>query len=314
MKICVYCNWKYDGSGWRCPSCEREPQILDGYPAFAPEFAERSEGFKTEIFPQLAELEARNFWFRARNRLITWALRKYFPFGRNFFEIGCGTGFVLSGVKDAFPHLALHGSEIYCAGLHFVSKRLPNATLFQMDARQIPFLDEFDVIGAFDVLEHIQEDRLVLSEMYKAISPGGGIILTVPQHEFLWSQSDVYACHVRRYEARDLIDKVVRAGFCVEKSSSFVSLLLPIMVASRWRNRVGRVRNDPLAELRVGGLVNTVVKNVLKVATLVRTSVRTDPLEELRVGGWLTRCWKRCLTLSMRLFVRALCFPLEGPC
>ena len=73
---------------------------------------------------------------------------------------------MLSGVTDAFPHLALHGSEIYHAWLHFASKRLANAILFQMDARKISFVDEFDVIGLFDVLEHIREDRLVLSEMY----------------------------------------------------------------------------------------------------------------------------------------------------
>lgn len=89
--------------------------------------------------------------------------------------------------------------------------------------------------------------------------------MTVPQHEFLWSQNDVNACHMRRYEARDLIDKVERAGFCVEKRTSFVSLLLPIMVVSRLRKRIASGRYDPLAELRIGGLANTVLKKVLDV-------------------------------------------------
>ena len=43
-----------------------------------------------------------------------------------------------------------------------------------MDARQIPFEKEFDLIGAFDILEHVEEDELVLKQMYKACKPGGG--------------------------------------------------------------------------------------------------------------------------------------------
>ena len=65
-----------------------------------------------------------------------------------------------------------------------------------MDARRIPFEDEFDVIGAFDVLEHIKEDEQVLVQMHRAVKSGGGIMLTVPQHMFLWSEQDVQAHHV----------------------------------------------------------------------------------------------------------------------
>jgi SAM-dependent methyltransferase len=59
------------------------------------------------------------------------------------------------------------------------------AVLFQMDARKIPFESEFDVIGAFDVLEHIEEDEKALAQIFHAVLPGGGLILTVPQHRFL---------------------------------------------------------------------------------------------------------------------------------
>ena len=50
---------------------------------------------------------------------------------------------------------------------------------------------------AFDVIEHIDEDEMVLTQMYKALQPNGGMILTVPQHPFLWSNQDEFACHVR---------------------------------------------------------------------------------------------------------------------
>jgi SAM-dependent methyltransferase len=129
----------------------------------------------------------------------------------------------------------------------------------QMDARKIPFEKEFDVIGAFDVLEHIEEDLLVLAQMHQALVPGGGILLTVPQHAFLWSQADEDACHVRRYEARALTEKIQQVGFTIIRVTSFVSLLLPFMMISRLRYR----RDNPMAELEISGLANTVLERVL---------------------------------------------------
>jgi SAM-dependent methyltransferase len=187
--------------------------------------------------------------------LIIWALRRYFPEANTFFEIGCGTGFVLSGIAQALPQLSLCGSEIYSTGLTFAVQRLPSATLFQMDARKLPFAEEFDVIGAFDVLEHIEEDQLVLAQMYQVVSPGGGIMLTVPQHAFLWSQADEYACHVRRYEAGDLKKKVMQAGFTIERTTSFVSFLLPLMALTRFRKRQPAAEYDSMAELKIHSLV-----------------------------------------------------------
>jgi SAM-dependent methyltransferase len=258
MRVCLTCDAKF-AMGWTCPVCHNRPQQIDGFLAFAPELVHVSSGFKPEYFAELATVEAGNFWFRARNRLITWALRHHFPQARNFFEIGCGTGFVLSGIEREFPQLLLWGSEVYSAGLACAAERIHAATLVQMDARKIPFEKEFDVIGAFDVLEHIEEDLLVLAQMHQALVPGGGILLTVPQHAFLWSQADEDACHVRRYEARALTEKIQQVGFTIIRVTSFVSLLLPFMMISRLRYR----RDNPMAELEISGLANTVLERVL---------------------------------------------------
>ena len=86
---------------------------------------------------------------------------------------------------------------------------------------------EFDAIGAFDVLEHIVDDEMVLRETNKALKSGGGLLLTVPQHQFLWSAADESARHVRRYSSRDLREKVERAGFKVIRMTSFVSFCYP---------------------------------------------------------------------------------------
>ncbi|MDI1341195.1 class I SAM-dependent methyltransferase [Polaromonas sp.] len=268
MKLCLRCAATFSGTGWRCTSCGGSPAEKDGFPAFAPELA-ADEGFKDAYFDELARLEAQNFWFRSRNRLIQWSLRRHFPGAQNFLEVGCGTGFVLAGVASAFPRLKLAGSEISSAGLAHAARRVPGAELFQMDARAIPFADEFDMLGAFDVLEHIHEDEAVLRQMHRAVRPGGGILLTVPQHDFLWSRMDEHACHVRRYAARDLAAKVRAAGFRVERITSFVSLLLPLMMASRRLQAAEDEGYDPLAELRIGGLANVLLEKMMSVERLV---------------------------------------------
>ncbi len=264
MKLCLRCTKPFVASTWHCPHCGKEPGVRAGFPSFAPEFSS-DEGFKDAYFHELVELEEHNFWFRARNKLILWALGRYFPGAESLLEIGCGTGFVLSGVAATNPRLRLSGSEISSAGLAYAAGRIPGTDFFQMDARAIPFVDEFDVIGAFDVLEHIEEDQVVLGQMHRAIRPGGGLLLTVPQHDFLWSHMDEHAYHVRRYAARDLVAKVAAAGFKVERMTSFVSLLLPLMMMSRLRKRVPSDQFDPMAELRLGVFANTVLASAMNI-------------------------------------------------
>lgn len=275
MKRCPKCATSYDTVNWACPSCGFSPPLVAGFPALAPELATGGAGFQPEAFAKLAALEADNFWFRARNRLIVWVLRRHFPHLHRYLEIGCGTGYVLAGVSNAFPGTRVVGSEVFSVGLPFAARRVEQAELLQMDARRIPYVDEFDVIGAFDVLEHIEEDETVLAEMHHALRPGGGIAITVPQHPWLWSRQDEYACHVRRYRIGELREKVLRAGFKVELETSFVSLLLPAMLASRMLRRNAPTESDAMAELRLATPINRVFEWVMNAERqLIRLGLR----------------------------------------
>lgn len=265
MKVCLACAERFVGDDWRCPRCGEAPVVRDGYRAFAPELAARNDGFGEEYFAMLAPVEADNFWFRSRNRLLQWALQRFFSDARTFLEIGCGTGYVLAGMQNAFPRLRCCGSDIFTRGLAFAAQRLREAELFQMDARRIPFVDEFDVIGLFDVLEHIEEDGLALAQMFQAVQPGGGILLTVPQHPFLWSAQDEFGCHKRRYTRRELVTKVRGAGFAITWATSFVSLLLPLMMISRLRRRHTTDGFDQMAEFKISQRVNTALERVLAI-------------------------------------------------
>ena len=267
MKVCAACGSARTDDAWLCEDCANRPEVMDGVFAFAPALASTGAGFREDYFADLAAIEAGSFWFRARSALIIWAMRRYVRDPRTFLEIGCGTGFVLSGVRAAFPSVELSGSEIFSAGLAFAAKRVPSARFYQMDARNIPFREHFDVIGAFDVLEHIDEDEAVLDEVRKALRPGGGFLMSVPQHPALWSQQDERAFHVRRYTAAGLRRKLEAAGFEVVRMASFVSLLLPMMFASRLRMRecTTDTEVDAIAALRLPRAVNIGLEAVMTV-------------------------------------------------
>lgn len=267
MKRCLACSATFDAAAWVCPACGEAPTARNGFPAFAPELDGQSDGFNPEFFRLMVEVEPQHFWFVARNRILRDVLRKYFRSPGKVLEIGCGTGFVLSGMQEVFPQAQFSGSDIYTEGLTFTARRMPDAFLFQMDARHIPYESEFDLIGAYDVLEHVEEDDAVLAQLFSACKPGGGIVLTVPQHRRLWSRVDDFAHHKRRYERADLLDKVKRAGFRIEYATSFVSLLLPLMLLSRGIKKSGTNMDEQMEAvgLKVGALTNTVLGAVMQI-------------------------------------------------
>jgi SAM-dependent methyltransferase len=249
VKVCLECGARFEARDWLCPQCGRTP-ARNSYLRFTAGDDAAADAFPEESFAELAEQEDRNFWFRSRNDLIDWALRTYFPHARSFFELGCGTGVVLAALRERRPELDLSGGEPFAAGLDVARARMPDVPLYQIDGRRLPFQEEFDVVGAFDVLEHVDQDKQVLREMYQATRPGGGILVSVPQHLWLWSAVDEFSRHRRRYRAREIVQKIESAGFRVVRKTSFVTTLLPVLALSRWRDR-GKKDYDPATEFRL---------------------------------------------------------------
>jgi SAM-dependent methyltransferase len=215
------------------------------------------------FFEGLSKLEAEYFWFVARNELIVGLINKYFADARRFLEIGCGNGAVLQAVGRARSWERLAGTELHPSGLLHARKRLPSAEFAQMDARAIPALNAFDVIGAFDVIEHIEDDEGVLREMRAATRNDGGIIIAVPQHPWLWSRADVVAYHQRRYRRGELEAKLRASGFEVSFSSSYTALLLPLMAANRLRGQGSETEQDVFDEFRLNRHVNRLFTAIL---------------------------------------------------
>jgi len=241
MKRCLSCGSDFRGSAWTCPICGHTPTNMNGVMAFAPQLALSNDGLAPDAHHILEQTQQNSFWFRSRNRLLQDMVRRYFGQAEALLEIGCGTGYVLSALAEVLPQARIVGSEIYINGLDYAAKRLKGrAELFQMDALAIPYIGEFDLIAACDVLEHIEDDKQVLGEMFRALRPGGGLLLTVPQHPALWSQSDEVAHHKRRYRRDELAEKVRHAGLNIIRDTSFVSARLPALMLQRLTHGQGK--------------------------------------------------------------------------
>lgn len=144
-----------------------EYQIIEGIKCYAPEKAISNEGYPADAFDTLFSIEERHLWFRRQNDVKNLLIDKFLK-NKNgiFLEIGCGTGIVLQSISKKFSNLKLLGEEIHLSGIKYAKKRLPNVEFIQLDALKMPFVEEFDAIGAFDVLEHKDDDITVIEQIY----------------------------------------------------------------------------------------------------------------------------------------------------
>ncbi len=261
--------------------------MVDGFRAFAPDAA--NAGFVESSFGLLFDLEPEDFWFIARNELLAWAIGRWFPDTRSMLEVGCGTGYVLSGMERRLGLKRVVGTELFSAGLQFAQRRMPDAELYQLDAtRPMPYVEEFDVVGCFDVLEHIPDDAAAFGGLVEAARPGGGVVITVPQHGWLWSTIDDYGHHQRRYTRRELVAKARAAGIEPLYTTSFVTLLLPLMLLSRLLDRGNVDDFDPVAEHKRARHARRPLGAVMTLErALIRAGVR------LPIGGSLLLVGRR---------------------
>ncbi len=151
------------------------------------------------------------------NRWIYGILRPYI--GKRILEIGCGTGNITS-------FLAQHGqvlaTDLHSGYLKSAQKRLKGTKGIRF--KKINLDDSLSSLRGFkadsiicvNVLEHISNDNAVLKECYKLLPPGGKLMLFVPALQFLFGTMDKSYGHHRRYDRRELIQKIEKAGFKVD--------------------------------------------------------------------------------------------------
>lgn len=258
---------------WVCPGCGHHLPARDGIGLTAPALADTVTGFDPADFDFLARAELDHFWFVARRRLLLALVEKYASGARSLLEIGCGSGNVIGALARIRPWTRVAGTDIHPRGLALARARLPpSVELFQADARALPLHETFELVGAFDVLEHVAEDEAVIAGIRAALVGGGIFLAAVPQHPALWSVADEVAHHVRRYERRELDRKLQSGGFKILFSTSYAVGLLPLMAASRLlARRADASRRDARTiarkEFSVAPAVNRLLTGILEAET-----------------------------------------------
>jgi len=214
--------------GWRVPEKQEDgvfkPKEIDEDTISFP-----SEGYSGEE----TNSEATGFWATERAKSIYELLEKNDV--KTLWEIGAGNG------NAAIP-LRNRGIEIFPVeplqtGARTLS--LNGFTTFQATLEDLSFPD--DSIGAFDVLEHLENPNQLLTEIHRVLRPGGIFICSVPAYQWLFSDFDISIGHYRRY-SRKSINKLVSAiGLETQSTKSlFGYLILPAFILRRLPYLLGR--------------------------------------------------------------------------
>jgi len=187
-------------------------------------------------------LEESYWWFVGRRAIIERILRRFATHTHLALDVGCGSGrnmLLLSPYTDFVMGLDRSPAALKLAG----ARGFPIACA---DGQSIPVANRsVNLLSAFDVLEHLDDDMRALAEFHRVLKPGGFLLLTVPAYRFLWSEHDEALMHRRRYAASELHVKLTRTGFQVLRRS--YAVFFPFFPIVFYRLFRGLVPKDPFA-------------------------------------------------------------------
>jgi len=213
------------------------------------------------------ELEQKYWWFVGLRKIIKVLLDLSGGVGREMrvLDVGCGTGALLNELSAKADYVV--GLDNSSEALDFCRLR-GHENLVKADGAFLPFGDEeFDLVTAIGVIEHISDDSRFLSELQRVLKKNGRLILMTSSFGFLWTQADVANDHKRRYYLRALEKKIHRHGFSTLRFSHFNFVLFPALAAMLIGHRLFKGLNSPKPE-RILPLPPSPINRVL---TLVLT-------------------------------------------
>ncbi len=186
------------------------------------------------------QIEEMSYWFQHRNDVLRTLLQTHTSKTESafFVDIGGGNGFQANAIqKMGIETILIEPGLTGCInardrGVDYVL----NCTL-----ENSGILDcSIPMAGAFDVVEHIENDAIFLNTVFQKLKINGLFYMTVPAIQSLWSEEDTYAGHFRRYSLKTATGALLKAGFEIEFASYFFRpLVLPIFLLRAVPYRLG---------------------------------------------------------------------------
>jgi SAM-dependent methyltransferase len=193
---------------------------------------------------QCFQLEDESFWFSHRNDCIISVLKRFPPNG-TILDVGGGNGYVTRRLLDeGFEAVLLEPGAV--GALNGKKNRdIPEVICSTLKDAGFPE-GSLDAVGCFDVIEHVKDDRDFIAHILTLLKPEGTLYLTVPAHQWLWSQSDVTAGHFRRYDRRMIEELLVPRIEILFFTYFFRILALPIFLLRTVPSKVSFFRRAKL--------------------------------------------------------------------
>jgi SAM-dependent methyltransferase len=198
----------------------------------------------------MLELDEHHWWYRGRRTIVSAELdRLELPPDAEVLDAGCGSGRTL---EDLTAYGNVHGVELdKDAAAYAAARGCGEVRVGRLE--ELPWVsDTFDLITCLDVLEHLPDDRVALTELRRVTKPGGWLLATVPAYPALWSLHDKANYHFRRYTRRTLREATRAAGWELRRMTSFNSILLGPAAVVRLAQRGREPDSNYSPELEMG--------------------------------------------------------------
>ena len=190
------------------------------------------------VYDQMAALDQRHWWYRARREVIAALIRRRISLkpDSRILEVGCGTGHNL-GMLGQFG--SVEALEVDETARTLAEERL-GKSVFSAPLPELAGIPEqhYDLVAAFDVVEHIADDKSAIAAIAKVLKPGGRLVLTVPAHQWMWSAHDIVNHHQRRYSKAGLKQLIDGSPLKLEAIGYLNSFLFPIAMAERFASKL----------------------------------------------------------------------------
>ena len=207
-------------------------------------------------------------WGNARAKLIQRYLQKHKV--EILWEIGAGNGLVAIPLQNS--GITVIASDPIYSGM----KQTAEYGILSLHARfkdlKLP-RESISAIGIFDVLEHIEEPKSFLNDLYKVMKIDGLLFVTVPAHSWLYSDFDKAVGHFRRYSRRQIDNEIVQSGFKrIDSKYFFFSLVIPALFLRRIPYLLGRrkafesnkgIRSEIKIQTRIASWFKFILKPML---------------------------------------------------